>query len=61
MKPFLKTVSYISLFLMLVFPILVFKGVVDPETNKVYMLFLTIVWFGTAPFWMLKEENQSID
>ena len=56
MKNLIKVISYIELGLTLVPAFLVFVGNIDLDSNKMLMLFGTIIWFVTAPIWMNKTE-----
>ncbi|WP_339751469.1 hypothetical protein [Algoriphagus aquimarinus] len=58
MKTILKIISFAALALTLVPSFLVFKGVITPELSKTLMLIGTIIWFGTASFWMNKSEEK---
>jgi hypothetical protein len=43
-----------------IFPsILLFKGIITEEINKILMLLGTVGWFITAPFWMNKKTELS--
>ena len=55
MKNLLKIISAIGLVLTLVPSFLVFTQTIDLENHKLLMLIGTILWFGTAPFWMNKK------
>lgn len=59
MKKLSKIVSYLVLALMLVSSCLVFSGVMSVDANKTYMLLLTILWFISAPVWMLDADKNS--
>ena len=52
-----KVVSYTSLLVMVILPILVFAGTITIELNKTLFLILTITWFVSAPVWMLKRRK----
>lgn len=56
-KLLLKIISYIGLILTLIPSFLVFMQVIELDTNKVLMLLGTLLWFGTAPFWLNKTRN----
>ncbi|PZX57062.1 hypothetical protein LV84_02194 [Algoriphagus ratkowskyi] len=59
MKSVLKIISFTALVLTLAPSFLVFWGYIEPSLSKILMLIGTIVWFGTASFWMNKtEENE---
>lgn len=59
MTKILKIVSYIALLLTVIPSILVFTGTIELETHKLLMLFGTIVWFLTAPFWLNKKAVET--
>ena len=53
----LKILSVIGLLLTIVPAFLVFSGSMTIELHYTLMLIGTILWFATAPFWMLKKSN----
>ena len=53
----LKILSYIGLLLTIAPAILVFSGILQLQQHYTLMLIGTIVWFFTAPFWMLKKKE----
>lgn len=55
MKLLLKIISFIGLGLSIVPAILVFGGQMEPDTCKQLMFLGTILWFLTAPSWMIKR------
>jgi len=58
MSTILKIISFAALALTLVPAFLVLWGYIDPSLSKTLMLIGTIVWFGTASFWMNKSEKE---
>jgi hypothetical protein len=56
MKYLLKTGSFVGLGLTVVPAFLVFSGTLTWDTHAVLMAVGALLWFGTAPFWMVKEE-----
>jgi hypothetical protein len=60
MKKILEIISYLSLILIVAAPILYYMGKLTLEQNKLWMLVATIIWFGTASFWIgTKKEHSS--
>ena len=55
MKSLLKLVSLIGLLATIVPSFLVFADVITLEMNNLLMMFGTILWFISAPFWMNKK------
>ena len=58
MKVILKIVSLIGLILTVLPSFMVFSESITLDMNKWLMLLGTILWFGTAPFWMNKETAE---
>ncbi|WP_086542174.1 hypothetical protein [Algoriphagus antarcticus] len=58
MATILKIISFAALALTLVPAFLVFWGYIEPNLSKTLMLIGTVVWFGTASFWMNKSEEE---
>ena len=56
MTTILKIVSLIGLLLTIVPAFLVFSGSLQIEQHYTLMLIGTVVWFLSAPFWMLKKK-----
>ena len=54
MKIVLKIVSFAGLALTVVPAFLVFTGSINWQHHAVMMLIGTLLWFGSAPFWMKK-------
>ena len=58
MKKILEIISYLSLVLLVVSPVLYYQGRIDLPQNKLLLLIATIVWFATASFWIgTKKED----
>ena len=57
MTTILKIVSLIGLLLTIVPAFLVFSGSLQIEQHYTLMLIGTVVWFLSAPFWMLKKRG----
>ena len=55
MKNLLKIVSFTGLGLTVVPAFFVFSGAITWDLHATLMLIGTVLWFGTAPFWM-KEK-----
>ena len=56
MMTLLKIISLIGLLLTIVPAFLVFSGNLQIEQHYTLMLIGTLVWFASAPFWMLKKK-----
>ena len=59
MKTLLKVISGTGLLLTVVPSFLVFSGTIPWERHALLMLIGTLLWFGTAPFWMKKDEAEA--
>lgn len=57
METLLKVISAAGLALTVVPAFLVFNGTIEWGTHATLMLIGTLMWFGSAPFWMKKETN----
>jgi hypothetical protein len=57
MKLVLKIVSWMALALLVVSPLLFYSEKISLEQNKVLLLVATIIWFATAPFWILRRDR----
>lgn len=55
MRSLLKIISVIGLLATIVPSFLVFANIITSDTNKLLMIFGTILWFGSSPFWMNKK------
>ena len=58
MMTVLKIVSLVGLLLTIVPAFLVFSGTLQLEQHYTLMLIGTLVWFLSAPFWMLKKKSE---
>lgn len=58
MKNIIKSLSYLSLIIMTILAALVLAGKLAIESNKVYLLILSIIWFVTAPMWILEKHEE---
>ena len=56
MRPALQLISFAGLGLTVVPSFLVFAGTISWETHAALMLVGTVLWFASAPFWMLKTK-----
>ena len=56
MRYLLKTGSFIGLGLTVVPAFLVFSGKLTWDVHVVLMAVGALLWFVTAPFWMVKED-----
>lgn len=57
MRYLLKAGSFLGLALTVVPAFLVFSGRLTWDTHVVLMGVGTLLWFGTAPFWMVDESG----
>ena len=58
MKTLLKTVSYLGLVGLLLFPVLYFTATIDKPSLHTGLIISTVLWFASAPFWLnRKAEN----
>lgn len=55
MRRLFQTVSWISLVVTVVAPLLFYTGNMDLEQSKVLLLIATCVWFVQTPLWMGRE------
>ena len=55
MKAVLKIVSLIGLLTTIVPSFLVFADIITLDTNKLFMILGTFLWFVSVPFWMNKK------
>lgn len=61
MKKVLEIISYLSLVLIVASPVLYYMDQISLEQNKGWMLLATIIWFGTASFWIGTKKERSND
>ena len=57
MKHLLRTGSVVGLGLTIIPAFLVFMGTLTWRTHTVLMAVGAVLWFGTAPFWMVKKHT----
>jgi hypothetical protein len=57
MKTLMKAISYVSLGVLILGPILYFFDKVVHQTSIHFMLAGTVGWFATAPFWMKSKSG----
>lgn len=57
MKPLLKILSGLSLVVILAAPLASLAGWIGAPLLSPLLLAATIVWFASAPFWMLGRGN----
>jgi len=58
MNNLLKILSFVGLALTVGPAFLVFAGTITWPTHATLMLLGTLLWFGTAPFWMHKQQAE---
>ena len=58
MRTLLKLVSFVGLGLTVVPSFLGFAGRIAWATHAALMLVGTVLWFASAPFWMLKAKQE---
>ena len=61
MKYILKIGSILGLGLTVVPAVLVFSGTLTWDTHAMLMAIGALLWFATAPFWLLKEGSTETD
>jgi hypothetical protein len=57
MRRVLQSLSLLGLLLTVLPAFLVFAGRIEWNTHANLMLIGMILWFGSAPFWMRREED----
>lgn len=57
MKKLMEMISYLSLVLIVVAPVLFYAGKIPLETNKLLMTSATVAWFASALCWMGREKD----
>jgi len=57
MKNILKIGSFIGLGLTVIPAVFVFYGTLTWDTHAMLMAIGALLWFATAPFWLLKDES----
>ncbi len=61
MKYLLKTGSYLGLGLTVVPSFFVFSGALTWSTHATLMAIGALLWFATAPFWLLRDGSAGTD
>ena len=61
MKMILMPLSFLGLLLTVVPSFFVLKGTMEWNLHAQLMFAGMVLWFGTAPFWMNKEESKIED
>ncbi len=61
MKNLLKIGSALGLGLTVIPSVLVFSGTLSWDTHATLMAIGALLWFATAPFWLLKDEPAETD
>ncbi|VGO12551.1 hypothetical protein PDESU_01104 [Pontiella desulfatans] len=57
MKKVAEIISYLSLVLIVLAPILFYAGKVDLEMNKLLLTTATVTWFASALCWIGRETS----
>ena len=55
MRKILQILSVIGLIVTIAPSFFVFYGIITLDMSKLLMVFGTLLWFGSAPFWMNKK------
>ena len=58
MRTLLRLISFVGLGLTVVPSFLMFAGRIAWGTHAALMLVGTVLWFASAPFWMLKAKQE---
>jgi hypothetical protein len=58
MRALLKLISIVGLGLTVIPSFLVFTGAIAWQTHATLMLVGTVLWFGSAPFWMQQTKPE---
>ncbi|MEO0332738.1 MAG: hypothetical protein AAF223_13815 [Bacteroidota bacterium] len=59
MRKLLITISFLGLALTVVPAFLVYHEIIDFTMHKTLALIGTLLWLGTAPFWMNKKKTSN--
>lgn len=59
MKIVAEIISYLSLVLLVLAPILFYVGKITLEMNKTLLIIATVVWFASALCWMGREKKNA--
>lgn len=57
MKKIMEIISYLSLVLIVLAPILFYSSKIDLDMNKLLMTIATITWFASALCWIGREKK----
>ena len=57
MRYMLKAGSFVGLGMTVVPSFLVFSGIMTWDAHIVFMAVGALLWFATAPFWMVQEDT----
>jgi len=57
MKKIMEIISYLSLVLIVLSPILFYSSKIDLDMNKLLMTIATVTWFASALCWMGHEKK----
>jgi hypothetical protein len=57
MMKILKTISLLSLLLLILAPLAYLQGRLQLDTTKTWLIVATLVWFVSAPFWMNRRRQ----
>lgn len=61
MSRLFKILSFIALAMTLAPSFLVFQGIIEPRLSKTLMFIGTLLWFFTAPRWMNKSQEDTLE
>ncbi len=57
MMKMLKTISMLSLLLLILAPVAYLQGRLQLDTTKTWLIVATLAWFVSAPFWMNRRRQ----
>ncbi len=57
MNTLLKILSLVGLLLTIVPPVLFFAGAIDHSNQNLYLFIGTVLWFGSAWFWLGRKAK----
>lgn len=57
MKTLLRILSYLGLAITCLAPLLLWAGKLEVSTNRILLNIGMVLWFGTAIFWIKKNEE----
>jgi hypothetical protein len=61
MSRLFKLLSFIALTMTLLPSFLVFQGIIEPSLSKTLMFIGTVLWFLTAPKWLNKSLDETLE